>query len=162
MIPLVFALVPAFAEVQWPPPTAEIPRTLFTESSFDWMKESLRVSLGSISNTGLLIIGTTASFGLIAVIFKGLFLKKLRLAQGVSNAEFRREVKAEDRKRNLDSIVEDRVGDMEVSLLAKNRFRHRHPHADVDEAIYRREVSYQANQELGRRHSGFWKSKTRK
>ena len=149
---LALSSVPCFAEIQWPPPNYDMPRTVLSESSFDYLSESLKISYGALSSTGLLIAGVVFSVCLISGIFLRLFLDKLNLYNSVWKREFHRKVKAEDRRRNLDSIVDDRVADMEVGMLAKARFRQRHPFADLNEKIYQRELSYQADQAIRQRH----------
>ena len=64
--------------------------------------------------------------------------------KGVKNNEFRRAVKAADRAKNLNAIVDDRVAEMEISGLARQKFRQLHPEADLEERIYQRELSYSA------------------
>lgn len=128
---LAFCSVPCFAEIQWPPPNYDMPRTVLSESSFDYLSESLKISYGALSSTGLRIAGVVFSVCLISGIFLRLFLDKLNLYNSVWKREFHRKVKAEDRRRNLDSIVDDRVAEMEIGLLAKARFRLRNPLADL-------------------------------
>ena len=64
--------------------------------------------------------------------------------KGVKNNEFRRAVKAADRAKNLNAIVDDRVAEMEISGLDRQNFRQLHPEADLEERIYQRELSYSA------------------
>ena len=149
---LALCSVPCFAEIQWPPPNYDMPRTVLSESSFDYLSESLKISYGALSSTGLRIAGVVFSVCLISGIFLRLFLDKLNLYNSVWKREFHRKVKAEDRRRNLDSIVDDRVAEMEIGLLAKARFRLRNPLADLNEKIYQRELSYQADQAIRQRH----------
>ena len=81
-----------------------------------------------------------------------MLLDKLNLYNGVWKREFQRKVKALDRRMHLDSIVDDRVAEMEINMLAKNRFRLRNPMADLNEKIYQRELSFQAAQAIRQRH----------
>ncbi len=151
---LVFCAVPCFAEinVQWPPPTYDMPRTVFTSDMLSSLAKSLKLSLGAISSTGLRILGITISLSLISGIFIRLLLDKLNLYNSVWKREFHRRVKAEDRRRHLDSIVDDKVADMEINMLAKARFRLRNPLADLNEKIYQRELSFQAEQAIRERY----------
>ena len=145
------SIIPVYA-YEWPPPVYDMPRVAYDGSAFGVMVDSLKITLGAITNTGFRIAGAMGSVILIAVFFYNLFLGNLRMNEGVFRRMWGRRVKALDRARNLDSIVDERVADMEVNLLAKNRFRLRHPHADLDERIYQREVSYQAEMAFNERH----------
>lgn len=149
-----FCAVPCFAEIDipWPPPTYDMPRTVFTTDMLEALPKSLELTFGAISNTGLRIFGVLTSVSLISGIFIRLFLDKLNLYNGVWKREFQRRIKAEDRKRHLDSIVDDKVADMEINMLAKARFRLRNPLADLNEKIYQRELSFQAEQAIRERH----------
>lgn len=151
---LITCAVPCFAEIDipWPPPTYDMPRTVFTTDMLEALPKSLELTFGAISNTGLRIFGVLTSVSLISGIFIRLFLDKLNLYNGVWKREFQRRIKAEDRKRHLDSIVDDKVADMEINMLAKARFRLRNPLADLNEKIYQRELSFQAEQAIRERH----------
>lgn len=138
----ILCAVPAHAS-DWSTPY-DMPRVAYDSSAFDIFVDSIKITLGAISNTGISILGILLSVGLIAIIFSWVFSERLRIAEGVRHREFNRKVSSADRARNLDSIVDDRVGAMEVSYLAKNRFRLRHPTADLEEKIYQRQLSYQA------------------
>ncbi len=74
--------------------------------------------------------------------------------KGVKNNEFRRAVKAADRAKNLNAIV-DRVAEMEISGLARKKFRQLHPNADLEERIYQRELSWSAEQAFRQNHPEF-------
>lgn len=73
--------------------------------------------------------------------------------KGVKNNEFRRAVKAADRAKNLNAIVDDRVAEMEISGLDRQNFRQIHPEADLEERIYQRELSYSAELAFRENHS---------
>lgn len=140
------------ADYNWPPAAPDMPTTIFTEDMMNKSLSGLKPSLQSMGDTGLQIQGVIISVIMVSSVFYGIVSNKLELLKGVRRREFNRKVNFLDRSRNLDGIVDDRVGEMEVQLLAKNRFRLKHPHADLDEKIYQRELSYQAELEIRKRH----------
>lgn len=152
VFPLMISLcsVPAYAS-DWSTPY-DMPRVAYDVSAFDIFKTSIKTSLGSMSSTGIVILGIVLSVMLIASIFLRLLLDKLKLFEGVWHREFNRKVSALDRKRNLNEIVDDRVSEMEVSFLAKNRFRLTHSGVDLNEKIYQREIAYQADLAIREAH----------
>lgn len=136
---------------QWWTPY-DMPLTAFDAVTFDGFDTSIKMSLGAISGRGLVILGICLSLLMIGGVFRELLLDKLRFIRAVKNREFGRKVSAEDRIRNMDSIVEDRAASMEVNMMAKQRFRMRNPNADLEEKIYQREVSYQADIAFHEKH----------
>lgn len=135
-------------------PSTVLTPDLFTEFSYI-AKESMR-SFGSV---GLKLLGVVVSVTLIGIIFRILFLNKFDDLVAVSNRNHHRKIKMMDFHRNIDSIVEDRVSDMEVGVMAKARFRLRHPNAEVEEAVHRREVSAQADLEFHTRNPLYYPAK---
>lgn len=143
---------PALAVENWPPPAYEMPYVPYDPMSWNVFKESLKTSMGSMSNIGFILIGVVTSVALISGIFNGLFLEKLQIAEGVRRHELQRAIKSADISKNLDAIVDSKVSDMEVSYLAKSRFRIRHPGLDMEEKIYQKQLAYQADIEFNGRN----------
>lgn len=126
---------------------------------FDVFFDSVRTSFRSMGNTGLWIMGIMLSVLLIGSILREILLEKLRLIKGVKNQEFQRKVRSLDRRRNLDAIVDDRVDQMEINMMAKYRFRRRWPWYELEEAVHRREISHKADFEFHRRNPGAYGDK---
>lgn len=145
------AAVPAFA-VEWPPKSYDMPRTVLTPKLVTDSLAGLRSSIKSMGNTGLLILGITLSVSLIFSMFDDFFLGRLRLLEAVKKNEFRRSVRAMDRAKNLDAIVDDRVAEMEINGMARQKYRQLHPEADLEERLYQRQLAYTADLEFRQLH----------
>lgn len=139
----------------WPPEPYEMPRTVLTPETVKDSLGGLTLSIKAIANTGLNILGVLVPVLLIFPLFDKLFLRELQVRKGVAKNELRRAVKAADRAKNLDAIVDDRVAEMEVSGLARQKFRQLHPEADLEERIYQRELSYSAELAFRENHPEF-------
>jgi len=142
---------PALA-FEWPPKNYDMPRTVLTTDLVRNTLTGLFGSIRSIANTGLMILGIWLSVCLIAGIFDKYVMNKIRIREGVQKREFQRAIKAADRAENMESIVNDRVADMEVSAMARQRYRELHPRADIEERIYQRELAYNADLEYQNLH----------
>lgn len=71
---LVFCLFSAFT---WPPENYEMPRTALDAATVEDSFSGLKISAGSIANTGFILLGIIVSVSLISTIFKRLFLSKI-------------------------------------------------------------------------------------
>ena len=71
---LAFCLFSAFT---WPPENYEMPRTVLDAATAEESLSGLKISAGSIANTGLILMGIIVSVSLISTIFKRLFLDKI-------------------------------------------------------------------------------------
>jgi len=136
----------------WPPESYDMPRTVLTQDILQYSLSGLRRSIGSIGNIGLMILGVLIPCSILGAFFERIALRPLRIQQGVQKNQFRREVKAVDRKKNMEFIVQDRVAEMEINHAARQRFRKIHPEYDLEERIYQRELSYSASLEFAKRH----------
>ena len=146
----IFSL-PAYA-FEWPPKQYDMPRTVITTDLVGHALSGLTGSVRAIANTGLMILGIWLSVCLIGGIFNKYIMTKIRLREGVQKREFQRAIKAVDRAENIESIVNDRVAEMEVSAMARQKYRELHPRADIEERIYQRELAYTADLEYQALH----------
>ena len=138
----------------WPPEPYEMPRTVLTPDILFDCFAGLIQSIKAVANVGLFALGILLCVLVILPKIKRLIFD-VRLDKGVKNNEFRRAVKAADRAKNLDAIVDDRVAEMEISGLARKKFRQLHPDADLEERIYQRELSWSAEQAFRQNHLEF-------
>lgn len=128
----------------WPPEPYEMPRTVLTPDLVSGSFEGLRLSIGAIGNTGLIILGILIPLSILGSFLDQIIFRPLRIQQGVQRNQFRREVKAADRKKNMQFIVDDRVAEMEINHAARKKFRELHPSADLEERIYQKQLNYVA------------------
>jgi len=137
-----------FCAFDWPPEPYEMPRTVLTTDVLKDSLSGLTLSIRSVANTGLNILGVLFPVFIIIPLFDELFLKNFRMKQAlkraVSKNEFSRAVRAADRAKNMEAIIDDRVAEMEISNSARKKFRQLHPEADLEERIYQKELSYSA------------------
>jgi len=154
MVTFLFLVVSVFSlcAFDWPPEPYEMPRTVLTSEMLKYSLSGLFRSIGSIGNTGLLILGILISCSILGIYFEQIVLRPLRVHQGVKRNQLRRDIKVADRKKNMEFIVQDRVAEMEINHAAKQRFREIHPEYDLEERIYQRELSYSASLEFAKRH----------
>ena len=157
-----FFVLLLFCAFDWPPEPYEMPRTVLTPDVVTDSLYGLRLSIRSIANTGLIVLGILIPFSMIGVVFEKHIFRPLRIQEGVAKNQFRREIKAADRKKNMDFIVQDRVMEMEINHAAKLKFRKIHPDYDMEERIYQKELSHKANFEYVKRHSTFAGGKGRR
>lgn len=154
ILAIVFTLntsFPAYA-FEWPPEKYDMPRTVLTVDLVGQSLSGLAGSIRAIANTGLMILGIWLSVCLIGGIFNKYVMSRIRLKEGVEKREFQRVIKAADRAENMESIVNDRVAEMEVSAMARQKYRELHPRADIEERIYQRELAYNADLEYQALH----------
>lgn len=142
---------PAYA-FDWPPKEYDMPRTVLTVDLLGQSLSGLAGSIRAIANTGLMILGIWLSVCLIGGIFNKYVMSRIRLREGVEKRELQRVIRAVDRAENMESIVNDRVAEMEVSAMARQRYRELHPRADIEERIYQRELAYNADLEYQALH----------
>ena len=143
-----------FCAFDWPPENYDMPRTVLTPDVLFDCLGGLVLSIKAVANTGLWILGILIPVAMILPQIKKL-MYDVKIEKGVKNNEFRRAVKAADRAKNLDAIVDDRVAEMEISGLARKKFRQLHPDADLEERIYQRELSWSAEQAFRKNHPEF-------
>lgn len=141
----------AFA-FDWPPKNYDMPRTVLTTDLVRNTLTGLAGSIRAIANTGLSILGIWLSVCLIGGIFDKYIMSKIRLSEGVAKREFQRAIKAADRAKNMENIVDDRVAEMEVSAMARQKYRELHPREDIEERLYQRELAYNADLEYQELH----------
>lgn len=145
----------------WPPEPYEMPRTVLTPETVKDSLGGLMLSIKAIANTGLNLLGVLVLVLLILPLFNKLVLRELRIQKGVTKNAFHW-VEQADRKKNMDAIVDDRVREMEISGLARKKFRQLHPDADLEERIYQRELSWVAEQSFREKHPEFDKPRRRR
>ena len=151
------ALLPAallLCAYDWPPEPYEMPRTVLTPDILFDCFAGLIQSIKAVANVGLFALGILLCVLVILPKIKRLIFD-VRLDKGVKNNEFRRAVKASYLSNNLYAIVYDRVAEMEISGLARKKFRQLHPDADLEERIYQRELSWSAEQAFRQNHPEF-------
>lgn len=152
LISFVVLLSTSALAIDWSPSVYDMPRTVITQEQFKNAFSGLKNTLRSIGDTGLEIFAILASVTLIATISSNTIRSKNMMSFGLKSRERQRKIRFLDRSRNMNSIVNDRVGSMEVQMFAKTRFRLKHPNADLDEKIYQRELSFLADQKMKELH----------
>ena len=139
--------VPAFALSLEPVPY-DIPKTLLTAELVGDYLGGLFNSIRSIGNMGFIITSILVVVFFIPVYFRNFILKDFLEQQVINKAvgkkEFSRSVRAADRAKNREAIIDDRVAEMEINSEARKKFRALHPDADLEERLYQRELSYSA------------------
>lgn len=132
----------------WPPEPYEMPRTVLTADLAGNYLGGLLNSIRSFGNTSFVITMILAAIYVIPVFFRKYVLKDFLEQQAIGKAvvknEFARSVRAADRAKNREAIIDDRVAEMEINSDARKKFRKLHPDADLEERIYQKELSYSA------------------
>ncbi len=132
----------------WPPEPYDMPRTLLTADLFGNYLGGLFNSIRAIGSMGFVITMILSSVFIIPSFFFKYILKdyfrKQAINQAVDKKEFARSVRAADREKNRQSIIDDKVADMEIHQAARKQFRELYPEADLEERIYQKELSYSA------------------
>lgn len=185
---LLMAVFLLFCAFDWPPEPYEMPRTVLTPDVVTDSLSGLRLSIGSIADTGLIILGILVPFYMIGPLIEKHFIRPLRIREGVdknqfrrdfntadrlrnreriiqeggANAQLRRDIRAADRRINFDSIMQDKIEEMELGAKARWSFRGLHPEIDLEERIYQKELSYSANFEFAKRHPTLGSGRGRK
>ena len=136
------SILPAYA-VEWPPPMYDMPRVAYDGSVFSSMVDSLKITMGSIVNTGLRIAGVISSVTLIALVFGRLFLGNIR--QG--NGSALRTPTGRSGTSIHTGAQSSSSGGMRISGGRRSSGSHlfsRQPRIDYSERMYHRETKYQS------------------
>ena len=113
----------------WPPKVADIP-LVYDTSSFDIFTKSLKLSIGSIADNGLLILGVCLSVVLIGDIFRKLFLGELNSLDVSSNIDIS--------QRDCSSLS-DGISERELSSFSSRRSNYRKTSRNIERSIYTRQ-----------------------
>lgn len=144
--------VPAYA-LDWSPQIYKMPYVVYdTKVWYDIFFKSVKITLGAIGNTGVLIFGVITSVVMIFSFGSHLLNNWLNFKFAVIKRQQQRRVKAADIKQNYNEIIEEKVRDMEINTSARWVFRTRHPTYDMEEKIYQRQQSFAADIEFARRN----------
>ena len=95
--------------IKWPPPVYDMPRTVIDTETVSYFSSGLKTSVRSMANIGIKSFGIITVFYSIPIIFRVLFLDKLKIKQASDRREFNRKVNAFDFERNEQSIINDGV-----------------------------------------------------
>lgn len=137
-----------FCAFDWPPEPYNMPRTVLTSELTGSYLGGLFNSIRAIGNMGFILTMILVSVYIIPVFVRKVFLKDFLEQQAIRKAvgknEFARSVRAADRAKNREAIIDDRVAEMEINSDARKKFRELHPDADLEERLYQRQLSYSA------------------
>lgn len=139
--------------INWPPPAYEMPTYVpYDTSILGPLMEGLKMSLKSMTNTGIIIMGICISVGLIVTIFSGFISHALAVRNGVRKNELRREIGNLDMKRNSGSIAVNREMNMHMNFLARQLYHKFHREDEIEEGIYKRELAHEVDQRIKEKH----------
>lgn len=132
----------------WPPKPYDMPRTVLTTELVGSYLGGLFNSVRAVGSMGFVVSMILTTIFFIPVFVRKVFLKDFLEQQAISKAvgkrEFARSVRAADRAKNREAIIDDRVAEMEINSEARKKFRALHPEADLEERLYQRQLSYSA------------------
>lgn len=134
--------LPLSPGIQWPPPSYEVPLVEYDPGFWESFSDSVKASMGSVSNMGFALLGFIISVFLIFSIVMYFINYQYKLKKGVFNNQLRRDINKLDRSINYRSIFDERVANMEINHDSKKLFRQRNPKVDLDEKLYQRHLSY--------------------
>lgn len=140
-----FLSVTCYADINWPPPAYDMPLVLYTPDSMQQLFSSVKLSFSAFTATGLKLMGVSAILYFILAVPMRTILEQVRLQDGVKSRQFQRKIRALDRDRNRNEIIDDKVAEMEISHEAKWRFRWKNPNADLNEKVYQKLVGAHAD-----------------
>ncbi len=137
-----------FCGYDWPPKPYDMPKTLLTTELVGSYLGGLFNSIRAIGNMGFIISMVLAAVFIIPVFVRKVYLKDFLEQQAINKAvsknDFSRSVRAADRAKNREAIIDDRVAEMEINSEVRKKFRALHPEADLEERLYQRQLSYSA------------------
>ena len=149
---MVFTLsTPAFA-YEWPPPPADIPRTVITADTVSIALSGVKTSLRSITNIGIKIMGIVVVFSLIGSLFDILFFEKLRMREAVRKKQWHRAVDALDRTLNYGEIVGERIEQNKLRRVANAFDRRLNYEAVVQVRVEKMEINHDAKRQFTLKH----------
>lgn len=100
----VFFVLCLFCAFTWPPEKYDMPRTILDAAALEDSLSGLQVSIGSIANVGLIILGIIISVSVISSIFRRLFLGQVnKFNPPRPRRSYSSERYSEVRERNLTS-----------------------------------------------------------
>lgn len=130
----------AFQGIHWPEVSYDMPRTVFDVTTFDYFTQTLKGTVGSLVNVGVLIMGMIVSVCLINFVFDKYIFRGLKFNRDIRKREYRRKVTAADAAKNWDSVVEDRVLGMRINAAARRIYRESDREQIVDDKIREKEI----------------------
>lgn len=141
-------LLSLFCGYDWPPKPYDMPKTVLTTELVGSYLGGLFNSIRAVGSMGFVISMILAAVFIIPVFVRNVYLKDFLEQQAIGKAvgkkEFSRSVRAADRAKNREAIINERVAEMEINSEARKRFHSLHRDDELEERLYQRELSYSA------------------